>query len=121
VIVYKLTIFCCCCFANKSKTTTWENSKQKRWFVYKFYGFCCCAYQNKQNIKSKFFFRMLSYASILIVRTISILRCYENATLFMSLISSALPFGQKAIFNLLAKTVNPVQHWSSKVHFLHLP
>jgi hypothetical protein len=54
-----MTNFCCCCFANKSKTTTWKKSKQKHWFVYKLYGFCCCAYQNKQRIKSSLFFRML--------------------------------------------------------------
>jgi hypothetical protein len=48
--------FWSCCFANKSKTTTWNKSKQKHWFFYKLYGFCCCAYQNKQKIKSSFFF-----------------------------------------------------------------
>jgi hypothetical protein len=26
-IVYKLTLFCCCCFANKSQTTTWKKPK----------------------------------------------------------------------------------------------
>jgi hypothetical protein len=35
-IVYKMTIFCCCCFANKSETTKWKKSKQKYWFFYKF-------------------------------------------------------------------------------------
>jgi hypothetical protein len=38
---YKMTIFCCCCFANKSKPTTWKKSKQKHWFVSNLYGFCC--------------------------------------------------------------------------------
>jgi hypothetical protein len=54
-IVYKLTIYCCCCFANKSKTSTWKKLQQKHWFVYKLYGFCCCAYQNKQRKNRHFF------------------------------------------------------------------
>jgi hypothetical protein len=51
--------FCCCCFVNKSKTTTWNKSKQKHWFFNKLHGFCCFAYQNKQKIKSSIFFRDL--------------------------------------------------------------
>jgi hypothetical protein len=56
-ILYKLTIFCCCCFANKTKTTTWKKPKPKHWFVYKFYGFCCYKINKKQ--KSSVFIRML--------------------------------------------------------------
>jgi hypothetical protein len=52
---YINTLFCCCCFANKSKTSTWKKSQQKHWFVYKLYGFCWWAYQNKQKIISSFF------------------------------------------------------------------
>jgi hypothetical protein len=48
-IVYKLTLFCCCYFANKSKISTMKKWQQKHWFVYELYGFCCCAYQSKQN------------------------------------------------------------------------
>jgi hypothetical protein len=55
-IVYKMTYFCCSCFFNKSKTTTWKKSRQKH---DEFYGFCCCAYKNEQKIKSSFLFRML--------------------------------------------------------------
>jgi hypothetical protein len=37
-IVYKLSIFRCCWFANKTKTTTWKKPKpkQKHCFGYKF-------------------------------------------------------------------------------------
>jgi hypothetical protein len=66
--------FCCCCFANKSKTTTWNKSKQKHWFFYKLYGFCCCAYQNKQKIKSSIFFRDLYIQKIILQK--------RNETLF---------------------------------------
>jgi hypothetical protein len=48
-IVYKSTLFYCCCFANKSKISTLKKWQQKHWFVYKLYGFCCCAYQNRQK------------------------------------------------------------------------
>jgi hypothetical protein len=55
-----LTLFCCCCFANKGKISTWKKCQQKHWFVYKLYGFCCCAYQNKEKKYRNFFLLCLS-------------------------------------------------------------
>jgi hypothetical protein len=52
-----------CCFANKSKTTTWKKSKQKHWFVYNNVWFLLLCVPNQTKNKIVIFF---SYAWVLL-------------------------------------------------------